>query len=74
MKISLDSEVARVAEFMVRNLKARDLRRVALAIGQIAELVWTDEYLDQPERLRSFRLEASSVHPLASQSNANGLD
>jgi hypothetical protein len=39
MKIVLDADVDKVAEFMMRNLKARDLRRVAHAVAQIADLV-----------------------------------
>lgn len=46
MKIMLDSDLAKVASFILRNVEARRLRAVALAIGQLANLCWTPELLD----------------------------
>ncbi len=59
MKIILDPDVSKVAEFMMRNVKARDLRRVARALAQMADLVWQPELLDLSARLRPFTLSLS---------------
>lgn len=55
MKILIDGDVAQVAEFMMQNIRARELRRVAHALVQVADLMWTD--CIQPEQIHSFRLE-----------------
>jgi hypothetical protein len=46
MKIVVERNVAKVAEFMMRTVRADDLSRVAHALVQIADLFW------QPEKTR----------------------
>jgi hypothetical protein len=58
MKISIERDVGKVANFMLRNVDARELRRVAHAITQIADMFWTEECFNQPlNSVRSFRLD-----------------
>jgi hypothetical protein len=57
MKIILDSDLAKVVEFMLRNVEARRLRLVAIAIAQLANLCWTPESLDGGGKNRLFNLE-----------------
>ena len=58
MKISIERDVGKVAKFMLRNVNAHELRRVAHAITQIADMFWTEEYFNRPlSSVRSFRLD-----------------
>lgn len=54
MKITIEHDVAKVAEFMVGNLRAHDLHRVALAIADLADFIWKPDYIDNPRK--PFRL------------------
>ncbi len=45
MKIVLDSDVAKVADFMLNNVRALELQRVAHAIADLANFVWAPEYI-----------------------------
>jgi hypothetical protein len=36
----VDTDVAKVAEFMERNIPAHKMRRVSVALVQLAELIW----------------------------------
>lgn len=42
MKLSLDSDVAKVMEFMQREIVGEKLLFVAQAVAQVAELAWAD--------------------------------
>jgi hypothetical protein len=56
MKILVDDDVAKVAEFMLGNCRAPELYRVACAINRLAEMFWKpDNYPRQQPK--SFTLE-----------------
>ena len=78
MKIVVDSDVSKVAEFMLRNVKARNLQRVAHALSELSDLVWKPEfYEDAPVRRRLFSLDSDDdpgLLELRQPPSANGLD
>lgn len=45
MKIVIDSDVSKVADFMLNNVRAAELNRVAHAIADLADFVWKPEYI-----------------------------
>ena len=44
MKLIVDEDVAKVAEFMRLNIDAIKLQRVARALVQLGELIWPEQY------------------------------
>jgi len=69
MMIVLDSDVEKVAEFMTRNIRARDLYRVAHALSQMADLCWEPHLLDLQASLRPFTLiSTDGLRPSEQQS------
>jgi hypothetical protein len=67
MKLILDADLAKVAEFMLRNVEARRLLTVALALGQLANLCWTPESFDSSEP-RLFNLEVYDLDAIVRSS------
>ena len=57
MKIVLDSDVAKVAEFMLRNVPASDLQRVAHGLSELADLVWKASDIEPSQKRRIFKIE-----------------
>lgn len=58
MKIVVDSAVSKVADFMLNNLRAAELNRVARAI---ADFVWKPEYITR-ERNPFFLKRADEIN------------
>ncbi|MGA9884030.1 MAG: hypothetical protein WBQ34_09955 [Candidatus Acidiferrales bacterium] len=54
MKIAVESNVAKVADFMLNNLRAHELYDVAQAIAKLADFLWKLEYIDDANK--PFRL------------------
>ncbi len=48
MKLVVDKDVAKVAEFMVLNIPGTKLQRVARALVQLGELIWPEKYPETP--------------------------
>jgi hypothetical protein len=61
MKLIVDEHVAKVAEFMTKNVPAIKLERVAYGLLQLTRLIYSEEYFSQvrPEAapFTAFRLE-----------------
>ncbi len=80
MKILIDRDAAKVARFMMDNVKPQHWLRVARAVVTIGEMFWTSEYFDQPVNARrSFILDkegsitAYSDRSEPAPEDANGL-
>jgi hypothetical protein len=63
MKLIVDEDVAKVAEFMRRNIDAIKLQRVARALVQLGELIWPEQY--PQDRFLPFRQEVSPLERVA---------
>jgi hypothetical protein len=61
MKLIVDEDVAKVAEFMMRNLPALKLRRIAHGLVELGDLIWRYPSMDQPEY--TFLLERPTLTP-----------
>jgi hypothetical protein len=57
MKIHVDADVAKVAEFMVRNVPAVKLDIVARSLVQISELLWAHHMIPIVKSVRVFAAE-----------------
>lgn len=57
MKISVDTDVSKVAEFMIRNVPAAKLQSVARNLSQLADLVWSHHAIPAVKPFRAFQLE-----------------
>lgn len=66
MKILIDSDVTKVADFMVNNVRAAELNRVAHAIADLADFVWKPEYIAR-ERKPFFLKWADDINAPESQ-------
>jgi hypothetical protein len=44
MKLVVDEDVAKVAEFLIRSVKAKNIQRVAHGVAQLADLVFSEEW------------------------------
>jgi len=72
MIIEVDPDVALVAKFMIANVKARNLYRIAQAIAKLADFVWQPDYIEDPNKPFHFCWEepianfAGSPQPLVS--------
>jgi hypothetical protein len=62
MKICLDDDVGKVAEFMERNLPARKLQAVADALAQLADLIWARHANARDFRAFDVEREGSSTN------------
>jgi hypothetical protein len=49
MRIHLDGDVSKVAEFMIRNVSAPKLYQVSQGLSQLAELVWKEYAISRPD-------------------------
>lgn len=63
MKLKIDPEVAKVAEFMTRNVPATHLQRVARALVQLGNLIWPEHYPDDP--YYPIKLDVDAMEPSA---------
>ncbi|WP_423951370.1 hypothetical protein [Candidatus Binatus sp.] len=63
MKLIVDEDVAKVAEFMRLNIDAIKLQRVARALVQLGELIWPEQYPE--DRYLAFRQEISPLERAA---------
>lgn len=61
MKLIIDEDVAKVAEFMRRNIEAVKLQRVSRALVQLGALIWPEQYAE--DRFLAFRQELSPLEP-----------
>jgi hypothetical protein len=59
MKIIVDRDVAKVAEFMERNLIAPKLQEVAHGLAKLADLIWAHLAHDNKAQLKCFTVENS---------------
>ena len=58
MKILIDRDTAKVARFMMDNVKPQHWHRVARALVTLGDMFWTKECFDQPVNTpRSFWLD-----------------
>jgi hypothetical protein len=50
MKLIVDEDIAKVAEFMLRNCPAVKLQKIARGLVQLGELIWPEQYpwLERP--------------------------
>ena len=71
MKLVVDEHVAKVAEFMVRNVPAMKLQKVARGLLQLTDLIYSEEWFSQvsPESgpFNAFSVELTSLCSGASQ-------
>jgi hypothetical protein len=57
MKLIVDEDVAKVAEFMSRNLPVHKFQKIARGLVQLCELIYPEEYPWQDAPYFTFRLE-----------------
>jgi hypothetical protein len=57
MKITIDRDVAKVADFMIRNVPAAKLQSVARSLSQLSDLVWAHHAVPTVKAFRPFQLE-----------------
>lgn len=57
MRIVIDGDIALVAEFMLKTVKADRLQEVARSIAQLADLVWEPNYIAKSNK--PFKLDWS---------------
>jgi hypothetical protein len=68
MKIIVDRDVAKVAEFMERNMIAPKLQEVAHGLAKLVDLIWAHHAHDNKATLKCFKVENSltveaAIHP-----------
>lgn len=54
MKILIDDDVAKVADYMLRNIKMKNLRRIAHSLASLSDLIWEPSYIESDHQ--SFKL------------------
>jgi hypothetical protein len=75
MKLIVDEDVAKVAEFMMHaHIPAEKLQDVARGIAQLAELIWPEDDLWQKPRFLPFRLQIESLKSQYSGDSRPPLD
>ncbi len=65
MRLVVDDDVARVAEFVTRTIPGDKLRKVARALVQLGELIWLEEI--EKERYSAFGVAQEPMRPDLSQ-------
>ncbi len=61
MKLVVDDDVAKVAEFMAQNVPGRKLQKVARALVQLGQLIWPEELPTLP--FRAFGVAQAPIRP-----------
>jgi hypothetical protein len=70
LKILIEDDVAKVADYMLRNIKMKNLQRVAHSLASLSDLVWEPSYIEsdhQPFQLTwpDHDLASCVAHPQA---------
>jgi len=59
MKILIDADVAKVAEFMMRSIPGTRLQPVACAVARLANCLWSEYY--DGKQLMAFEIERDQI-------------